>query len=138
MCVQLLLNGFINNSIIPIQSKLAIMYDISETLVNLPIILSFLVFSIVNFPANVFIDWKGLRWSFIIGSILYATGVGFYCFINYSYGMMIIGTIIFSLGQPFIINCPAKIAAFWFFPQNVHKISFSEHLLQPLWWVSIL
>jgi hypothetical protein len=27
----------------------------------------------------------------------------------------------FAMGQPFITNIPAKIATYWFFPENVKK-----------------
>jgi hypothetical protein len=49
---------------------------------------------------------------------------GIFCFtlINKGYFFTIIGAIILSIGQPFIINCPAKIATYWFFDKNVKII----------------
>lgn len=85
-------------------------------------ILSFLVFSISNFPANNIIDAKGLRISFLLGTGLYTVGTLFYLLINISYWFVIIGTIFLGAGQPFLMNSPAKVAAFWFFPKNVKFI----------------
>jgi hypothetical protein len=73
----------------------------------------------MNFPANHIIDTKGLRVSFLIGTALYTSGLLLYTFINRGYHYVIIGTILVSLGQPFILNCPAKVATFWFLPKNV-------------------
>jgi hypothetical protein len=47
---------------------------------------------------------------------------GLFCFtlINRQYIFTLLGSILFSIGQPFIINCPAKIATYWFFDKNVN------------------
>lgn len=119
MCVSLILNGLANNAIIPIESKMSKIYMVSEGVVSSPIIISFLIFIAVNFPANHIIDTRGLRVSFLIGLTLYSLGLFTFCLVNHGYGWVIVGTIIVSFGQPFILNCPAKIATFWFFPKNV-------------------
>ena len=92
----------------------------------MPIILSFLVYSVMNFPANHFIDTKGLRFSFLVGSGFFMAGAAMYTLINKSYIFMIFGYILMSTGQPFIINCPAKIATYWFFDNNVTIYIFLE------------
>jgi MFS family permease len=120
MSLSLLLIGIANNAVIPLEHKITVIYNISEGKVTLSVILSFLIFSIINFPANHIIDTKGLRVSFLIGTSLYTIGMFFYVFINKSYYFVIIGTIFMGLGQPFIMNCPAKVAAFWFSPKNVY------------------
>lgn len=119
MSLSLLLIGIVNNAVIPLEHKMTIIYNVSEGKVTLSVILSFLIFSIVNFPANHIIDTKGLRISFLIGTSLYTVGSALYVFINKSYYFVIFGTVFMGLGQPFIMNCPAKVAAFWFSPKNV-------------------
>lgn len=120
MGIMLVINGLLNNNVIPIAAKLAQTYNLSDAYVNAPIIVSFLVYSIMNFPANHIIDTRGLRVSFMVGSGLYMAGSVFYTMINKGYFWTIFGSILVSLGQPFIINCPAKVATYWFFDHNVY------------------
>lgn len=46
-------------------------------------------------------------------------GAGLYTMVNKGYFFMIIGAVLVAIGQPFIINCPAKVATYWFFDKNV-------------------
>jgi MFS transporter, FLVCR family, MFS-domain-containing protein 7 len=108
-----------NNAIVPIASKIALVYDLSSTYVNSPIVASLLVYSISNIPANYVMDKKGLRVSFLIGSALYTVGLLCYALINQGFFFVLIGSIVISLGQPFIINSPAKAATYWFTSKNV-------------------
>jgi hypothetical protein len=112
-------NGMANNAIIPIAHKIATVYDLSSTYINAPISASFLVYSFSNFPANFIIDTMGLRKSFILGTGLYTAGILLFTLINKGYFFVIIGAILVALGQPFIVNCPAKVATFWFLSKNV-------------------
>jgi hypothetical protein len=64
-------------------------------------------------------DKNGLRVSFLIGISLYFLGTFFYTLVNKSFNFMILGTVFIGIGQPFLINSPAKVAAYWFFPKNV-------------------
>ena len=121
MALAFFINGLANNAIIPIASKIAKVYDISETYTNSPVLASFLVYSLMNFPANHIIDQRGLRLSFIIGTFLYAFGLILFTMINKGYYWVLIGAIFVAIGQPFVINCPAKIAAFWFSAANVYQ-----------------
>lgn len=114
MALCFIVNGVANNAVIPIAHKLAVVYDLSSTYVNAPIATSFLVYSFSNFPANFIIDTKGLRISFLIGSGLYALGIFFFTLINKSFFFVILGALFIAVGQPFIVNCPAKVATFWF------------------------
>ena len=114
MAFSFVINGLANNAIIPVASKITTVYSISSAEANAPIILSFLIYSLMNFPANHIIDTKGLKLSFRAGTFLYAIGLFLFSLINYGYFFVIIGAILVAIGQPFIINCPAKIAAFWF------------------------
>jgi hypothetical protein len=76
----------------------------------------------MNFTAGHFIDSKGLGISFRIGAILYMIGLLGFCFINYGYHWVLIGAILIALGQPLIMNCPAKVATFWFIDTHVNLI----------------
>jgi len=107
-------NGLGNSTVIPIAHKIATVYDISSTYVNAPIAASFLVYSICNFPANLIIDSRGLRFSFLVGSGMYALGILLCTLVNKGFFFVLLGAICIALGQPFIVNCPAKVATFWF------------------------
>jgi len=122
----MVLNGLLNNIIIPIAHKLSVLYDQSTKVVNLATILSFLIFSFINIPINYFLDKKGIRIGYRIGLCLYLVGMFFACLVNVSFPLVIFGYILFTFGQPFILNTPAKIATYWFFPQNVTKFLFLE------------
>lgn len=78
----------------------------------------------MNFPANHLIDKFGLRFSLIVGNSLYTIGLLLFSLINQGYYLVFIGAVIIALGQPFVINCPAKIAATWFTQNNVRLIIF--------------
>ena len=96
---------------------------------GLPVNISFLVYSITNFPANQIIDKKGLRFSFLIGASFYAIGSFLYCMIRKTYFFAVIAATFVAIGQPFIINCPAKVATYWFLAENVHSIRYHRDLL---------
>ena len=101
---------------------MTLIYGISSGKVTASVILSFVVFFAFNFPANQIMDSRGMRISFIIGTSLYFIGTFFYVLINKSYNFVIVGTFLIGAGQPFLINSPAKVAAFWFFPDYVISI----------------
>lgn len=121
MGVMLIINGLANNTVIPIASTLANVYEISNTYVSAPITISFLVYSMANFPANHIIDTKGLKLSLLLGASLFAAGSFCFALVNKGYYFTIFGAILVAIGQPFIINCPAKVATYWFLDQNVHN-----------------
>ena len=99
---------------------MTVIYDVSPGKVSVSIILSFVVFILFNFPANKIMDKNGVRVSFLIGISLYCLGTFFYVLVNVSFNFMILGTLFIGIGQPFLINSPAKVAAYWFFPKNVY------------------
>ena len=113
------INGLCNNAVIPIAHKISTVYDLSSTYANAPITASFLVYSFSNFPANFIIDSMGLRVSFLIGSGCYCVGIFLFTLINKGFFFVLIGAILIAMGQPFIVNCPAKVATFWFLSKNV-------------------
>lgn len=85
-------------------------------MVNLVNIFAFLVFLVANLPANYVLDKRGIKFGLIIGNSLYLVGIGLCCFINVGFPFLIIGYLTFIIGQPFIVNIPAKLATYWFFP----------------------
>ena len=52
----------------------------------------------------------------VFGISIYAVGIMLVCFLNKAFPLLIIGFLIFSFGQPFILNLSAKIATYWFLP----------------------
>ena len=112
----LVLNGLLNNIIIPIAKKLAIIYGQSTKVINIPIIVSFLVFSVINIPVSHFLDRKGIKAGYTVGLSFFAVGIILVCFINKAFPFLIVGYIIFSFGQPFLLNLTAKISTYWFLP----------------------
>jgi hypothetical protein len=125
--VAFCINNLANNAIIPISSKISKLYDLSETYANLPIQVSFLINPIMNFTVGSFIDSRGLGISFRIGAVMYAVGLLGFCFINYGFHWVLIGAILIALGQPLVMNCPAKVATFWFIDKNVTQLFILEN-----------
>lgn len=109
-----LINGLANNAIIPIAEKISDTYGLEPEIASLPITLSFLVFFIANFPANHIVDKYGLKVGFICGLGFYVAGLVLFNLIEHSFTYAILGTVLVSVGQPFIVNTPAKISTFWF------------------------
>jgi hypothetical protein len=95
--------------------------------VNLSTIISFLIFLIVNLPANYILDNRGIKFGFLIGNSIYLLGIVLSCCINIGFPFVMIGYLFFTIGQPFILNIPAKIATYWFFPENVQLILLRDH-----------
>lgn len=126
MALAFLINGLANNAVIPIAHKLSEAYELSDTYVDSPVLASFLVYSLMNFPANHIIDTKGLRLSLLIGTSLYCAGLALFAMINAGYHWVLLGAILVALGQPFVINCPAKVATFWFKSENVCSYLYIE------------
>ena len=130
----MILNGLLNNIIIPIATKLSIVYSKSTKIINLPTIISFLIFSLINVPVNHFLDKRGVKTGYMIGLSIYALGIFLICFVSKAFPFLIIGFIVFSFGQPFILNLSAKIATYWFLPENV-PISLFRELWPPRSWL---
>lgn len=123
------MNGLGKFALMPITKQVSIAYGVDIHAGFIPVVLAFIVFSLVNFPANYVIDTKGTRISFMIGSGLFTLGLAFYVLIDFWFYFTIFGSILVSAGQPFLVNCPAKIATYWFIPENVIKLLSRDHLL---------
>lgn len=83
-------------------------------------------------------DHKGPRAGYIIGLSIYVIGMFLVNLINTSFSLALVGYIIFSFGQPFIVNAPAKIATVWFLPENVIIILISDRWQFQFWWEQAL
>lgn len=141
-------NAIASNACFPIATKLAVTYEVSNAAVNSVAMIFLLVYTLMNFPANYLVDLKGLRigvcirlMQLIFGSGLISLGLGLTLFINGSFWWLLVGTFVVAAGQPFVINCPAKIATFWFHKENVQLMILSEalcniasHRHQPRWY----
>lgn len=68
----------------------------------------------INFPSNYAIDTLGPRFGIITGVVLTLIGMWVKCLINAEFYMIIVGQIIAAIGQPFLMNAPAKVSAYWF------------------------
>jgi fucose permease len=117
--MMMLLNGLLNNIIIPLETALSNIYSVPSRVVNISTILSFLTFLLVNLPANYILDKRGIKFGFLVGNSLYLVGILLACCINMGFPFLVVGYLIFTLGQPFILNIPAELATYWFFPENV-------------------
>ena len=73
-----------------------------------------IMYVFANFPSNWILDVKGIRKGVIIGAVITALGAGIRCLVNLSFSYVIIGQFFCAIGQPFILNAPAKIATYWF------------------------
>ena len=73
-----------------------------------------IMYVFANFPSNWILDVKGIKPGMIIGSVLTAVGAGIRCLVNSSFSAVIVGQLLCAVGQPFILNAPAKIATYWF------------------------
>ena len=67
----------------------------------------------VSIPAGIVIDRKGFRYAVMLGAILTAAGSYLRLFTG-NYAMVLIGMIVISIGQPFVLNSITKMVTTWF------------------------
>ena len=67
-----------------------------------------------TFPSNYAIDIYGPRKGVLFGIGSTALGMSIKCLINVDFYLCILGQVFAAIGQPFIVNAPAKVAAVWF------------------------
>jgi len=101
-------------------------YDVSQTVISLLPMSFYITFIFVNFLANWVIDCKSLKVGLILGSVITAVGAGIRCLVNFGFWTLILGQFISSVGQPFLLNAPAKITVRWFLVKDVYKHIFRE------------
>ncbi len=107
-------NGMCWVVVSPISAKVASTYNLTDSMVTLVPMLYMIMYVFANFPSNWILDVKGIRPGMIIGSVLTAAGAGIRCLVNSSFSAVIVGQFFCAVGQPFILNAPAKIATYWF------------------------
>jgi len=89
-------------------------YDEDLTAVNTISLVYMGVYLIVNFPSNYALDKWGCRWGVVIGTLLTFTGMWIKVAVNRGFWILIFGQMISAMGQPFLTNAPAKVAALWY------------------------
>ena len=57
-------------------------YSISDVYASAPVFAGFLAYSLANLPANYYLESKGLRKGFIVGTGFYLLGTIFFVIIN--------------------------------------------------------
>lgn len=77
-----------------------------------------LVYVPINFPSEYILDDVSLKLGIFIGTGLTLAGAWVRMGVTSSFTWIIIGQTLAGLGQPFILNAPAKIAAVWFKPES--------------------
>lgn len=103
----------------PIATKLVVVYQVTDFTLNAIAMAYLLLFALIGIPANYFIDDHGLRIGLIIGCAFQSVGCSLQMCINISFYMALVGFVLVGVAQPFILNCIAKVAAFWFRKESV-------------------
>ena len=116
--------GSMQNAIVwiacsPILNQLKEAYDASTFLISLPSTFYLILFIPLNLPSNYIIDKYGLKKGFLIGISCTLLGGWIRLGCRESFIYVILGNAVAGIGQPFILNSPAKIAALWFRPERV-------------------
>ena len=116
----------------PIATDLQNIYSYSYLTVSLTSLIYMFTFIPINFPADYIMDHLGLRIGMFFGVFFTIIGSWIRIFINESFLFVILGQFISSLGQPFIMNSPAKIAATWFNKDNRVKATTFLSIIGPV------
>lgn len=98
----------------PVAQQIVDNFGETTTVVNIVSYSFYVIFILFSFPSNYVIDVQGCRRGMLIGTLLTTIGMIIKCFINYGFYIAIIGQVFAAVGQPFLINMPAKLAAVWF------------------------
>ena len=123
------MSSVLMNTINPIASDVATVYDESPIVVNLSGLLFILMHPLFTFPAAYIIDSKGIKAGIIVGSTLGILGISIRLFVNsFGFWTIILGQVIAGMGRPFILNCQAKISATWFRAEN--RVNLNSYRLQ--------
>lgn len=105
----------------PIISDLETIYDYSYFIISLSSLIYMITFIPLNFPGDYIMDHLGLNFGMILGVAFTITGAWVRVLVNQSFLFVLLGQLISSFGQPFIVNSPAKIAATWF--NEKHRVT---------------
>ena len=73
-----------------------------------------IVYILLMIPASLLTDKKGLRASFVLGSVITAVFGLLRAFCSFSFPLVILSQIGLAVAQPFLVNPITKLAAVWF------------------------
>ena len=76
-------------------------------------------FIVFVYPANCVIDMGGLRLAVVLGTGLTMLGMILKCLINLNFYWVYIGHTLAAIGKVLLAIAPAKVATFWFGPNEV-------------------
>ena len=116
----------------PITSDLKYFYNTSDFMISSTSLMYLVFYMPSNFPSNYILDKYGIRAGVTIGTILTLGGAWLRILVNDSFYYVILGSFISSIGQPLIFNTPAKIAAYWFKPENRVKATTFLSIISPI------
>ena len=108
-CLAAALNQICWISMQPIVGAIKNGYDVQNTDISLLSIIYMGVFVIFNFPANIALDRRSLRFGVNLGVVLTMVGMWIKVLINRSFLWVILGQMFAAVGQPFLACAPAKL-----------------------------
>lgn len=98
----------------PITGEAAKFYQVTDLEIGMLSMIWMIVYLVVSIPASWVIDTYGSRVGVTIGAILTAIFGLMRGYLGTDYTMVMIATIGMALGQPFVLNAMATVAAKWF------------------------
>lgn len=113
-CLAAALNQVAWISLQPVASDISEYYQVSGSIVNTMSLIYQGFFIIFTFPSNYVIDEMGCRKGILFGCLLTTIGMIVKVFINYNFWICVVGQMFAAVGQPFLLNAPAKLASVWF------------------------
>ncbi|KAL4439315.1 hypothetical protein ABPG74_016978 [Tetrahymena malaccensis] len=117
--ISALANNLIVQTTTPIVNILHTIYpDYSKQVISLCALVFYVSHPPMAFVSNYIIEQKGLKFGITFGAILMIIGTGLRCLVNQGFYFVIIGQFINAVGNCFITNSPAKVAANWFYPKD--------------------
>ena len=116
----------------PITSDLESLYGYSYLTISLSSLIYMFTFIPMNFPGDYIMDHLGLRIGMCIGVLLTIIGAWIRILVNENFLYVLLGQLVASFGQPFIMNSPSKIAATWFNPENRVKATTILSIIGPI------
>ncbi len=102
----------------PISVQLTHYYEVSQLYVDMVSLVYLITYVPFNFLAQFVLDRYQLYPGIFIGAVCTLVGSTLKIFLNHSFFYLLLGNIVAGMGQPFIMNSPAKIAAVWFKSKN--------------------
>ncbi|XP_074598387.1 histamine transporter [Brevipalpus obovatus] len=104
-----------------ITRKISILYGIDDLFVNLTSMIYMIVFVPGMLPASYILDTKGIRVAILIGSLANFAGAFVKCFSlqQEQFVITMIGQVLASVANLFVLSIPPRLAAVWFDEKEV-------------------